>query len=113
MQKRRHVLICFWFYLSEIKEHFFFIAFHFLLTLGPQLPVGVYGHSLLGLQQDVFSFGGLSDYKSKISDLLIYRLSCSSGVCNWSTIKQELKVGRRWTVAIPVPDVFCRGQGKE
>jgi hypothetical protein len=57
---------------------------------------------MLEIHGDAYIFGGHSHYNSAI-----YQLTCSSGICTWSTLNQELKVGRRDTVAIPVPDTFC------
>ena len=74
-----------------------------LLTLGPPLPKALYGISIVEIQGDAFLFGGYSGgYNAAI-----YQLTCFSGICSWSTLNQELKVGRRYTVAIPVPDNFC------
>ena len=88
-----------------MKGHYFFTLFFILfLTLGPALPKALYGHSMLEIKGDVFLFGGYgSSYNSAI-----YRLTCSSGICSWSTLNQELKVARYLTVAIPVPDNFCK-----
>ena len=82
-------------------SHFLFL---FFLTLGPILPRKLAGHSIVEIHGDVFVFNGgsPSPYNSAI-----YQLSCSSGICNWSTINQELKVARYMTVAIPVPHSFC------
>jgi hypothetical protein len=80
---------------------------NFLLTLGPPLPKGLYGHSIVEIQGDAFVFGGQD---SGYYNSAIYQLTCSSGICSWSTINQALKVGRRYTVAIPVPDYFCEGK---
>ena len=92
-----------------MKGHYFFTFSlyysFFLLTLGPALPKALYGHSLLEIQGDVFSFGGADSVPSYNS--AIYQLSCSSGICSWATINQGLKVGRYDTVAILVPDHFC------
>ena len=88
-----------------MKEHCFLISFFLIfLTLGPALPEGLYGHSILEIQGDAFLFGGEGSggYNSAI-----YQLSCSSGICSWATLNQLLTVGRYFTVAIPVPDYFC------
>ena len=76
----------------------------FLHTLGPPLPKGLYWHSMLEIQGDVFVFGGevFDGWKRD----LIYQLSCSSGICSWSKLNQELLV-RGLFVAIPVPDYLC------
>ena len=75
---------------------------YFLLTLGPQLPKHHSGISIVEIQGDAFSFGGWNSG--------IYRLTCSSGKCSWSTLNQALKVERVVSVAIPVPDYFCEGK---
>ena len=87
---------------------------YFFLTLGPPLPKALYGFSIVETQGDVFLFGGysvvaVSGAGGTSGDInsAIYRLTCSSGTCSWSTLNQELKVGRYSTVAIPVPDNFC------
>ena len=85
-----------------MKEHLFNI--YFLLTLGPPLPKALEGPSIVEIQGDAFLFGG---YGAGGYNLAIYQLTCSSGICSWSTLNQALKVGRRYTVAIPVPDNFC------
>ena len=73
-----------------------------MITLGPPLPKALDGLSMLEIHGDAFVFGGCCAYNSAI-----YRLTCSSAICSWSTLNQELKVARGWTVAIPVPDTFC------
>ena len=79
-------------------------------TLGPPLPkelytIGLYGISMLEMHGDVYVFGGLAgtyQYQSAI-----YQLSCSSGICSWTTLSQQLKVARSHQVAIPVQDNLC------
>ena len=78
------------------------LLFHFIfLTIGPALPKTLYGHSMLEIQGDVFLFGG----GGSVYNSAIYQLTCSSG--SWATLNQALKVGKRYTVAIPVPDSIC------
>ena len=91
-------------YLSNMKALLFsFIFFSFLLTLGPPLPKAIGGFSMLEMHGDTYVIGGYSGaYESSI-----YQLSCSSGLCSWTTLNQQLKVGRRWLVAMPVQDNFC------
>ena len=78
---------------------------------------GLAGFAIQEIQGDVFVIGG-RDYSSNGSNptgthgydgyqSAIHKLSCSSEVCSWSTINQELKVARNYLVAIPVPDSFC------
>ena len=84
-----------------MKGHLFNI--YFFLTLGPPLPKALYGISIVEIQGDAFLFGGYGGgYNSAI-----YQLTCSSGICSWSTLSQELKVARYNHVAIRVPDNFC------
>jgi hypothetical protein len=80
--------------------HFIFL---FLLIIGPDMPKTLEGPSLVEIQGDVFSFGGYGGGYNKA----IYQLSCSSGICSWSTVNQVLKVARRYTVVIPVSDTLC------
>ena len=68
------------------------------------MPKAIKGHSLLEMQGDVYSFGG-RDSSGAIS--AIYKLSCSSGICSWSTINQALKVAREELEVFPVPKTFC------
>ena len=78
---------------------------------------GLAGFAIQEIQGDVFVIGG-RDYSSTDGNptgthgydgyqSAIHKLSCSSEVCSWSTINQELKVARYSTEAIPVPDTFC------
>ena len=83
----------------------FFFLFSFLLTLGPTLPKKLYGFSTVEIHGDAFIFGG---YEHGVGyNSVIYRFTCSSGICRWSILNQALKVAREWTVAIPVPDTLC------
>ena len=75
---------------------------------------GLAGFAIQEIQGDVFVIGG-RDYSSSGTGThghngyqsAIHKLSCSSEVCSWSTINQELKVARNYLVAIPVPESFC------
>ena len=87
------------------KDISFTVPFR-LITLGPPLPKVLYGISIVEIQGDAFLFGGHGGYGGYNS--AIYQLTCSSGICSWSTLNQELKVGRYYTVAIRVPDNFCK-----
>jgi hypothetical protein len=67
------------------------------------LPKAIYGFSMLEVDGDVYVIGGTAGpYLSAI-----YQLSCSSGLCSWTTLNQQLKVGRASPVVIPVQDNFC------
>ena len=91
-------------YLSNMKALLFHFTFFFLLTLGPPLPKALSAFSMLEMHGDTYVIGGWDGgaYQSSI-----YQLSCSSGLCSWTTLNQQLKVGRRWLVAMPVQDHFC------
>ena len=64
---------------------------------------------MVEIQGDAFLFGG--NRHGNIYNKAIYQLTCSSGICSWSTINQELKYARYDTVAFVVPDHFCPGLG--
>ena len=68
------------------------------------MPKVLYEHSMLEIQGDLFVFGGSSSgyYQSEI-----HRMKCSTGVCSWTTINQELKIARYRLVAISVPHYLC------
>ena len=87
---------------STLKGISLTLPFSFLLTLGPPLPKALSSFSMLEIHGDAYIFGGGSNYNSAI-----YKLTCSSGICSWSTLNQELKVARDRTVAIRVSDNFC------
>ena len=89
-----------------MKGHLFNI--YFLLTSGPPLPKALCCFSIVEIQGDAFLFGGGHYSSGWIYNSAIYQLICSSGTCSWSTLNQELKVPRYYTVAIPVPDNFCK-----
>jgi hypothetical protein len=50
---------------------------------------------------DAYAIGGGDEESS------IYQLSCSSGLCSWTTLNQQLKTGKSSAIAIPVQDHFC------
>ena len=83
----------------------FTALFSSLITLGPPLPKALYGLSMLEIHGDAFVFGGR--YRGTSLNSALYKLTCSSGICSWSTLNQELKVGRFVTVVIPVPNTLC------
>ena len=84
-----------------MKTHF---HFPFLLKLGPTVPKFLdYYISMLEMHGDAYIFGGDGGGFNSA----IYKLTCSSGICSWSTLNQELKVARIDTVAIRVPNNFC------
>ena len=89
-----------------MKALHFHCFFFFLLTIGPPLPKAINEFSMLEMDGDVYVMGGKDSgfvYQSSI-----YQLSCSSGLCSWTTLNQQLKVARAYPVAIPVQDNFCK-----
>ena len=67
------------------------------------MPNAKGGPSAVQAGGDLYAMGGYSnDFTTAI-----YRLSCSSRVCTWTTMTQELKEGRMLTVAIAIPKSFC------
>ena len=88
-----------------MKGHLFNI--YFLLTLGPPLPKALLAFSMLEIHGDAYIFGGRYYSSGYNYNSAIYQLTCSSGICSWSTLNQEMKVARENTVAIRVPDNFC------
>ena len=86
-----------------MKSLFLFV-FSFLLTLGPPLPKAIRGFSMLEMHGDVYAIGGTG---SGGDHSAIYQLSCSSGICSWTTLNQQLKVARSRPVAIAIQDHLC------
>ena len=102
--KKQNVLICF-------SEYWFLIyLFQFLPTLGPPLPIGLTAFSMLTVQGDAFVFGGSTFGELGTEQSSIYQLRCSSMICSWTTLNQELKVARFLTSVIPVPDSLCKSE---
>ena len=66
---------------------------------GPNLPKKLYGHAVIGLDNDMIVLGGNSGFWYEKA---IYRLSCANADCTWTTMKQALKVRRQYFVAIPM-----------
>ena len=78
-----------------------------MVTLGPPLPKAIESLSVLKIHGDAYVFGGYHpNYNSAI-----YQITCSSGICSWSTLNQELKVARMDSVAIGVTGSFCSTTG--
>ena len=74
------------------------------LKLGPALPYGLFGHSMVELGENLYTIGGFdgSGYQKEIQ-----KLACASATCSWTTLTKQLKVGRNGPVSIPVMDSFC------
>ena len=73
-------------------------------TLGPNLPVELYGPEMIHYNGDIYVIGGQAMHGSQpqanAGVKAIHKFSCSQGKCQWTTLTQKLKVGRYHTVAI-------------
>ena len=77
---------------------------------GPQMPKKLSQFSAAVLEGDLYTIGGLSPHVpccGSTEQTAIHKLSCSSRVCTWTTMNQDLKVARRNLIAIPVLDSLC------
>ena len=72
------------------------------------MPKSLGGHSAVQFGEDLYTIGGGGQdgggYKYETA---IHRLSCSSRICTWTTMTQQLKVTRTSLIAIPVMDSLC------
>ena len=68
---------------------------------GPDLPIGLSGHSMvaLGLGQAILGGSSNGEFQKKI-----YHITCSEQICMISLLNQELSIPRYGFVAIPIPD---------
>jgi hypothetical protein len=57
--------------------------------------------------ENLYSIGGDSNAGAVEDRKEIHQLSCISGSCSWTTLTQQLKVGRGQLVAIPIDEKFC------
>jgi hypothetical protein len=69
------------------------------------MPKKLYGLSAVVLNGDLYTIGG-RDEKNDLQTA-IHRLSCLSGNCSWTTMDQEIKVGREDHVSLVVPNNLC------
>ena len=63
------------------------------------MPMANGAHAVVEVGRDLYVIGGHDD-GGNLKE--IQKLSCSSRVCTWTTINQQLKVARRTAVAIPI-----------
>ena len=73
------------------------------------MPKAIFLSTSLEAGGDFYVIGGLewsaNDWKDQTS---IHKLTCKARECEWTTINQQLKVGRAMSVAIPLlDDSFC------
>ena len=71
------------------------------------MPKRIHGQAAVELGGDLYTIGGYSPDGGGGTLTTINRLSCTSYVCTWTTINQELKVARKYPVALPVMDYLC------
>ena len=88
-----------------MKAMLFHLFFSFLLTLGPPLPKAIDAFAMLEMLGDTYVIGGIEGFSSESS--IIYQLSCSSGLCSWTALNQQLRRARGYLVAMPFQDNFC------
>ena len=71
------------------------------IIAGPDLPIALYGHSMvtLGFGQAILGGFGNGEYQRKI-----YHMTCSDHICMILVLSKELSIPRRYFVAIPIPD---------
>ena len=69
---------------------------------GPDLLIELAGHSMVTLGFGQAILGGFNDVKTCQSK--IYHYTCSQQICKIFKLSQELKVPRRYFVAIPILD---------
>ena len=75
--------------------------------LGPEiLKKDLILHSMVKVGENVYIVCGHSSAESGFQTE-IQKLTCVSGVCSWTILSQQLKLGRYRAVAIPVMDSFC------
>ena len=70
------------------------------------MPRKIRSLSAVEIGGDLYTIGGYSNDGSGYQTA-INKISCSSRVCTWTTINQQLKVGRGIPIAIPVMDALC------
>ena len=99
-----------------VDAHYFHMTNHNFIS-GPSLPEKLLGPSIIGSgSESLILIGGLypggnytqGEYPRWESS--IYELQCANEKCGWTKLKQELQLGRRNFVAVPIQDarVSCR-----
>ncbi len=82
------------------------------IIVGPDLPIALFGHSMVSLGIGQAILGGFDD--NKVFQNKIYHITCSHQFCKVSKMKKELSVPRDTFVVIPIPDSMsgCISQSK-
>ena len=70
------------------------------VTVGPELPIGLHGHSMAPLGSGQAIIGGQGGNKQLKK---IYHVTCANRQCSITTLSQELSIPRSFFVAIPIP----------
>ena len=82
------------------------LRYFIVVPLGPNLPTVLIYHAMVEVGGNLYIFGGYipdgGGYQKKI-----YKLTCVSRYCEWTTLEQQMKVARAYLVVIPVDDSFC------
>ena len=75
---------------------------------GPALPTLLVYHAMIEVGGNLYIFGGwIPDQDGGGYQKKIYKLTCASRNCEWTTLEQQMKVARAYPVVIPVDDSFC------
>ena len=80
----------------------------FFAQSGPALPTLLVYHAMIEVGGNLYIFGGwIPDQDGGGYQKKIYKLTCVSRYCEWTTLEQKMKVARAYLVVIPVDDSFC------
>ena len=80
--------------------------------LGNPLPMKLRSHSIVTIGGDIIVIGGVPDdaqcknFQGNAVCKALYKLSCKSGNCQWTTLPQSLEFSRTDMVALAIPDDF-------
>ena len=61
---------------------------------------------IVSIDGDIIVIGGLDYSQNREEQSALYKLSCKSGNCQWTTLPQSLEIARSDMVAIAIPDDF-------
>ena len=92
------------FYFLLLKKEILSCTNLFEIVTGPDLPIALYGHSMVPLGFGQIIIGGTSNGNHVQSRL--YFLKCTTGNCVITTLVQELSVPRSAFMAIPISDTI-------
>ena len=72
------------------------------LVAGPDLPLGIYDHASVRLNNDLIVLGGYNNGRQNS----IFKLSSRNRILSWTTLERELGMCKHSFVAIAVPDNY-------